>query len=151
MKLVCFAACAVAAALSGCASTKSFVQAKEASADAALFYFVRMHYPPTAWTGELVVNGKVVAEVKDNSCVRANVPAGKAEIGLKFGPMLRVSDETFTLDARPNQTRYLLMTGDVAYAGMNYSSIIYNATFKVIELPTLGGQTSAADLIKQCQ
>ncbi|WP_428504857.1 hypothetical protein [Roseateles sp.] len=137
--------------LTGCASTKSYVQAQTANDNSSLFYIARMHYPPTAWTGELIINGKVTAEVKDNSCVKVNIPNGKAEIGLKFGPMLRVSDETFTLTAKPNQTRYILMTGDVAVTGLGYKTIEMTSTFKVIELPTNGEGSVAAALIKSCQ
>lgn len=150
MRSVPLVICALGALLSGCASTQPMVQAQSASNDAALFYFIRVDYPPTAWTGQLVVNGKVVADLKDDACVRANVPVGKAEVGLKFPPMLGISDETFAVDAKPNETRYLLMTGDVKTTGLGLNTIYLRATFRVAELPAQGSDAKVEGLKQKC-
>lgn len=150
MSRIALAICAVAALVSGCASTQPLVLAEAAGNDAALFYFIRVHYPPTAWTGQLVVNGKVVAGLKDNSCVRANVPVGRADVGLKFAPMLGITDETFPVDAKPNETRYLLMTGDVKATGLGYNAIHLRATFSIVELPAQGGDAKVEEFRKKC-
>ena len=150
MKSVPLAICAVAVMLSGCASTRSFVEAQPAGSDASLVHFIRMHYPPTAWTGELVVNGQVVGELKDGSCLRANVPVGKADIDLKFAPMLGFTTESFTIESKPNETRYLLMTGDVNTVGSGLNTIYLRATFNVIELPAQGGDARIEALRKTC-
>lgn len=68
--------------ITGSTSTKSFVQSHEANSDTALIYFIRKNYPPTAWAGDLLVNGKIVAKLAENSCVKANTPIGDVEIEL---------------------------------------------------------------------
>jgi hypothetical protein len=120
--------------LSGCASTSVVTPAQTASADEAVFYFIRKHYPPTAWTGDLTVNGRAAAAVKDGTYVKVNVPVGKAAIALRFPPMLGFSNEPFVLDVSPNETRYILLTGDVANAGMTYDAIIFKWSLKALEL-----------------
>lgn len=103
-------------AILGCASTSVIAPARVASQSEAVFYVIRKDYPPTAWSGDLVVNGAVVATMKDDTYVKVNVPVGRSSIGLKFAPMLGFSNEPFYIDVHPNQTRYLLFTGDVRLA-----------------------------------
>lgn len=150
MRRTWWAIVTVGALLSGCASTQSRVPVQPAGDDAALFYFIRVDYPPTAWTGQLLVNGKPVADVSDDSCVRANVPVGKAEVGLSFPPMLGISDEVFVVDAKPNDTRFLLMTGDVETIGLGLDTIHLRATFRVAEVPAQGGDAKVEELRRKC-
>ncbi|RYF65386.1 MAG: hypothetical protein EOO39_24950 [Cytophagaceae bacterium] len=134
MKKIAITNCLVAVVLSGCASTSIVAPARTPSADEAVFYVIRKHYPPTAWSGDLTVNGKTAATIKDDTYVKVNVPVGKASIALKFPPMLGFSNEPFSLDVSPNETRYILLSGDVAYAGMTYNAIKFKWSLNVLEL-----------------
>lgn len=134
MRKIAITNCLVAIVLSGCASTSVVAPVRTASTDEAVFYFIRKHYPPTAWSGDLTVNGKVAATIKDGTYVKVNVPVGKASIALTFPPMLGFSNEPFSLDVSPKETRYILLSGDVAYAGLTYNAVQYKWSLKALEL-----------------
>lgn len=108
--------------------------ARTASAEEALFYVIRKDYPPHAWTGELTVNDKAVATVKDGSYVTVNLPVGKTELALKFAPLLGFSNAPFHVDVKPNETRYILLTGDVSHAGYDYRGVLYKWSLNAVEL-----------------
>ena len=120
--------------LSGCASTSTIAPVRMASSQEAVFYVIRKQYPPTAWTGELTANDTVAASVKDNSYVKINVPVGRAAVALKFAPLLGLSNAPFFVDVNPNETRYMLLTGDVSYAGMDFQGAKYKWSLNAVEL-----------------
>jgi hypothetical protein len=101
--------------LLGCATTTVYQQAGSPSQDSALVYVIRKSYPPYAFAGDLKVNGVVAAKVANDSYAAVNVPVGLSSLEFKFNAIEGGVPLVFGLDVKPNETRYIVLTGDVSH------------------------------------
>lgn len=83
--------------------------------------------------------------MKENTYVKVNVPTGKAAIALKFAPMLGFSNAPFFMEVGPNETRYILLTGDVVPAGIDHLGLKVKWSLNAFEI----SEKSAAELIEK--
>jgi hypothetical protein len=101
-------------ALLGCATTTVYQKAGSPSQDSGVVYVIRKSYPPYAFAGDLNVNGILAAKIANDSYATIGVPVGLSSIEFKFNALEGGVPLAFGLDVKPNETRYIVLTGDVS-------------------------------------
>jgi hypothetical protein len=114
--LIVFLAIPLAAALSGCGSTKVMQPLAEASSTDARVYFIRKKYPPYIHAVRVSVNGTLLATLANDDYVAVPVPLG---VNAVFVDAFDGDDLKFDLPVTTDPM-YVLLTSDGYKTGTPY-------------------------------
>lgn len=112
-----FVACMILGAIQGCASVPDVPTVRytppQSSKELVTLYFLRNDSMPTRLTARILVNGKKLALLPDNSFTWVQVSPGQLDIGVEFNPIAMVKSAHLQIATKGSESYFVRYAGSI--------------------------------------